>query len=62
MVVAQLLEQSLQTPKVRGSNPVILFMFSILTVLKRKNEEKEAGHGPFKKTFIDLKKIICKQL
>ena len=54
MVVAQLVEQSLPIPEVRGSNPVIgknLFILKIclLSTVNRKdeNKEKEAGNGPF---------------
>ena len=54
VVVAQLVEQSLLTPEVHGSNPVIgknLFILSICLMStvywKDGNKEKEAGDGPF---------------
>ena len=60
VVVAQLVERSLQIPEVRGSNPVISknLLISIICLLstvywKDKNEEIEAGNGPF------LKKVLC---
>ena len=46
VVVAQLVEQLLPTPEVRGSNPVIgkllypTFICLLSTVLKRQNKEK----------------------
>ena len=48
VVVAQLVERSLPTPEVRGLNPVI----GKLLYWKDENKEKEAGNGPFKKTFL----------
>ena len=49
VVVAKLVEHSLSTPEVRGSNPVIdKHLFVLLSiVLKDENKEKEAGNGPF---------------
>ena len=60
VVVAQLVEQSLPIPEVRGSNPVIgkklftylTFVCCQLCIEKTKIREKEAGNGPF------LKKVI----
>ena len=54
-IAAQLAEQSLLTPEIRGSNPDIgnkLFRMYICQLLSRKdvNKEKEAGNGPIKKT------------
>ena len=53
MVVAQLVEQLLLTPEVRGLNPVIgeILMNIVYCQLYRKdeNKEKEAGNGPFYK-------------
>ena len=55
MVVAQLVEQSLTTAEILGSNPVIVKIYIeclLSVVLKRKKvKKKEAGNGPFfKKT------------
>ena len=57
VVVAQLVEQSLPIPEVRGSNPVIgknLFISNICILStvywKDDNKEKEAGNGK-KTTF-----------
>ena len=55
VVVAQLAEQSLPIPVVRGSNPVIgknLFIYwrfvcCQLCIEINENKEKEAGNGPF---------------
>ena len=52
VVVAQLVERSLLTPKTCGSNPVMgkcYFLSNcVKSVLKRqKLREKEAGNGPF---------------
>ena len=58
MVVAQLVEWSLQTPVVRGSNPVIgkiyIERFSVYCMKfgKTKIKEKEAWNGPFKSVFL----------
>ena len=57
MVVALLVEGSLPTPDVHGSNPVMIkFICSINCIEKTKikKKEKEAGKGPiFKKiTFV----------
>ena len=47
VVVAQLVERSLSTPEVRGSNPVIgKFICTINCVEKTKIKKKEAGKGP----------------
>ena len=55
-VVAQLVEQSLPTPEIRGSNPDIGKILSAnSTIEKAKNKEKEAGNGPSLKK-VDLKK------
>ena len=56
--MAQLVEQLLLTPEVRGLNPVIgeILMNIVYCQLYRKdeNKEKEAGNGPFyKKNFIN---------
>ena len=48
-------EWSLPTPEVRGSNPVIgkflymAFVYLLSTVLEGENKEKGAGNSPFKK-------------
>ena len=44
VVVAQLVEWSLPTPEVRGSNPGIKIFFQLST---EENKVKEAGNGPF---------------
>ena len=44
--MAQLVEQSLPTPKIFGSNPVIGKFYLLSTILKGVNNEKEAGNGP----------------
>ena len=57
VVVAQLVERSLPTPEIRGSNPVIgklLYQtFNCLSTVscieKTKLKKKEAGNGPFLK-------------
>ena len=53
VVVTQLVEQSLPTPEVRGSNPVIgeNYLNIVYCQLYRKdeNKEKEAGIGHLKK-------------
>ena len=55
MVVAQLVEQPLLIPEVRGSNPVIgknLYiehLFIINCIEKRKIKEKRGRNGPFLK-------------
>ena len=52
MVVAQLVEWSLPTPKVCGSNPVIgkIYIEHLLsTRLKRQKRKKEAGIAQMKK-------------
>ena len=48
VVVAQLVERSLPTPEIRGSNPNIGKVLSTNCKLNRKdeNKEKEAGNGP----------------
>ena len=57
MVVAQLVEQSFPTPKVRGSNLIIgkllylAFICLLSTQMKRQKNEKVAGNGRFKKSF-----------
>ena len=43
VVVAQLVERSLSTPEVRGSNPVI---GKFICIEKMKIKKKEAGKGP----------------
>ena len=56
--MAQLVERSLPTPEIRGSNPVIgklLYRtFNCLSTVncieKTKIKKKEVGNGPFKKT------------
>ena len=59
VVVAQLVEQSLLIPEVRGSNPVIgknLYIMNICLLStvcwKDQNKEKKAVNGPFKKIAI----------
>ena len=52
VVVAQLVEQSLAIPEVRGSNPVIgkiyiEHLFTVNCIEKTKIKKKEAGNGPF---------------
>ena len=51
VVVVQLVERSLPTPEIHGSNPVIGKFYKLLTVFnlywKDENKEKEAGRGPF---------------
>ena len=51
--MAQLVEQMILTPKIRGSSPVIEFFNFNQLYCKDKNKEKELGNGPifFKKTF-----------
>ena len=48
VVVAKLVERSLPTPEIRGSNPNIGKLLSTNCTLNRKdeNKEKEAGNGP----------------
>ena len=64
MVVAQLVEPSLPTPEVRGSNPVIgkafisnIFVFCQLH-WKDENKEKEAGNGFFSFYLGDVFKAL----
>ena len=57
--MAQLVEQSLSIPEVRGSNPVIgkIYIEQILLTVywKDENKEKEAGNGTiFKKKIAAL--------
>ena len=53
MVVAQLVERSLPTLEVRGSNSVIgkkicwILIVNCVEIWKDKNKEKESGIGPF---------------
>ena len=53
--MAQLVEQSLSTPEVRGSNPVNgkiyieRLLSTVLIIEMAKVQEKEARNGPFKK-------------
>ena len=59
MVLAQLVERSLPTPEVHGSNLVIVKLlyrtFGFLQLkIKVENNEKEAGNGPFKKTLSSI--------
>ena len=54
--VAQLVEQLLPIPEVRGSNPVIgkkILNICLLSTVywKDNNKEKEAGNGPFLKNY-----------
>ena len=51
VVVAQLVERSLPTPEIRGSNPNIgkLYLPIVHWNWKDENRENEAGNGPFKK-------------
>ena len=53
VVMAQLVEQSLLTPDVRGSNPVIsklhiVHLFTVNCIEKTKIKKKEAGNTIFK--------------
>ena len=55
VVVAQLVERSLPTPEIRGSNPNIGKLYLPIVHWKDENKEKEAGNGPFlkkKKVFL----------
>ena len=54
MVVAQLVERSLPTPEIRGSNPNIgkLYIPIVHWNWKDENKEKEARIGPLKKRSI----------
>ena len=47
--VAQLVEWSLLTPEVGGSNPPIgkLLLHCLLSTVLKRRKEKEAGYGPF---------------
>ena len=56
VVVAQLVEQSIPTPEVRGFNLVIgkLYITYVSSVLKRRNKEKDAGNCPFLKGFYNF--------
>ena len=45
VVVAQLVEQLLQTQEIRSSNLSISKFYSLSTVLKRRKLKKEAGNG-----------------
>ena len=60
VVVAQLVERSLPTPEVRGSNLVIgtllYYLYAINCIGNSKNEEKEAGNGP---VYIDYLMHYC---
>ena len=53
-VVAQLVKQSLPTPEIRGSNPVIGNIF-LLNVCRKDEKKMEAGNGPFVKKSGTLK-------
>ena len=57
--VAQLVEQSLLIPEIRGSHPLIgknLYILKICFLstvyLKDENKEKDAGNGPFFKIIV----------
>ena len=55
--MAQLVERSLPTPEILGSNPVIDKInepFVQLNYRKAKNKEKESGSGPFKKSLAKI--------
>ena len=60
VVMAQLVERSLPTPEVRGSNLVIgtllYYLYAINCIGNSKNEEKEAGNGP---VYIDYLMHYC---
>ena len=65
VVVAQLVEQSLPIPEIRGLNPVIdknLYILNICLLShvswKDENKEKEAGNGPFLKILSNFNKIV----
>ena len=54
VVVAQLVERSLPTPEIHGSNPAIGKIVSTNCMIKKdENKEKEARNGP------SLKKQSC---
>ena len=61
--VIQLAEQSLPTPEVRGSNAVndksSYRICVYCQLLKRQNNENEAGNGPLKITTTDLQRCRC---
>ena len=58
VVVAQLVERSLLTPEIRGSNPKIGKVLSTTTKLNRKDEnKKEACNSPSLKQFFKNKKV-----
>ena len=58
VVVTQLVERSLLTPEICGSNPVIgkFYLLSILLkdLLKRRKQRKEAGNGPIQKNKTNI--------
>ena len=65
MVVEQLVERSLLTPEICGSNPDIGKILSTnCTIEKTKNKEKEAGNGPslknvqIEKMYIEKKEEV----
>ena len=47
VVVAQLVEWSLLTPEVHGSNPVVGKLYILSNVLEKKKTKKETENGPF---------------
>ena len=49
MVVAQLVERSLPTPEIRGSNPGTGEILSTNCALEKTKIKKEAGNGPSEK-------------
>ena len=64
VLVAELVEQSLPFPEVRGSNPVIgknLYgTFTVNCIWKNENKVKQAGNGPFKKTIFQYAIILTR--
>ena len=57
VVVAQLVERSLPTPEIRGSNPNIGKFYLPIGNRKEENKEKEAGNGPFLKKKYNLGRV-----
>ena len=55
VVVAQLIEQLLSNPEVRGSDPTIIeYSITVNCMEKAKIKKKEAGNGPFKKYYYSI--------
>ena len=49
LVVEQLVERSLPTLEICGSNPVFGKIYELSTVLKSRKQRKEVANGPFLK-------------